>query len=445
MSAPDKHLLFHGGVHPEQQKEFSLHGGIKTAPLLDKYIVILHQNIGAPPRLIVKKGDIVKKGQMLAESGGFVSAPVHSPTSGTLSDLLEWPGPAGTPMPAVEITSDGNDEWGANLKPYPEWEEMRPEQLLNRIGEAGLVGMGGAAFPTFVKLSPPPAKRIDTIILNGSECEPYLTADHRLMLEYPESVIEGAMIFAKILGVKQIFIGIENNKPDAIAALKSAGADKYRIKIMGLRVRYPQGAEKQLIYALTGRKVPAGGLPMDVGCLVQNVGTAAATVAAVRKGEPLIERITTVTGKPVCNPGNWKFRIGTPISKALELAGGIKEETAKLLLGGPMMGLAQLSLDVPVMKSSSGILLLGREEITQFTSEPCIHCGRCVDACPMDMMPGTLSVMVENERYDLAEQANVTDCMECGSCAYVCPSRRPLIQHFKRAKAEITAKKERKK
>jgi electron transport complex protein RnfC len=439
-----KHIYFRGGVHPSDGKSLSCGEAIQEAPLLDKYTVILHQHIGAPPKLIVAKDDEVKKGQVLAEAGGFVSAPVHSPTSGTVSAITECPGPMGALMQAVEITSDGNDEWGSPLEPIADWKTAEAGDLKQRVSDAGIVGMGGAAFPTHVKLSPPPEKNIDTLILNGAECEPYLTADHRVMLEKSEAVLEGAAILAKILNVKNIYVGIEANKPDAIKALQEK-AGEFDVKVMGLRVRYPQGAEKQLIYAVTGRKVPAGGLPMDVACVVQNVGTAVAVAEAVKEGKPLIERVTTVTGKSVVKPSNWKFRLGTPIHKALELAGGVKYAPGKVILGGPMMGFAQKTLDVTIMKNASGILLLDKEEVTRFSSQACIRCGRCVDVCPMSLLAGTLSVMVESEAFDLAEQYHMMDCIECGSCAYVCPSNRPLVQHFRRGKAEINAKRRKKK
>ncbi len=435
--AHDNHIYFYGGVHPDDSKALSASEAIKDAPLLDKYTVIVGQNIGAPPKLLVKKGDTVKKGQKIAEPTGFVSVPLHSPTSGTVSALTEIVGVFGTMTSAVEITPDGKDEFCELQK--LDWETATPEQLLAKIADAGLVGMGGAAFPTAVKLSPPKTKKIDVLIINGAECEPYLTADYRLMLETPEPVLRGAAIFAKVLGVNRIMVGVEANKPDAVEKLRNAGADKFGIEIKSLRVRYPQGAEKQLIYALTGRKVPTGGLPMDVGCVVQNVGTCAAATDAVCEGKPLIERVTTVTGSKVVRPCNWRFRLGTPISKALELCGGCKDGVAKIVSGGPMMGLSQISLDTTIMKSSSGILVLGMDEVAQYANQPCIRCGKCVDTCPMELMPGPLSVYVENERFDLAEKEHVMDCMECGSCAFVCPSRRPLVQHFKRAKAEINA------
>ena len=434
----DNPRKFIGGVHPNDGKALSCEKPIRVAPLLEKYIVPIPQNIGKPPKVIVNKGDLVKKGQLIAEADGFVSVPLHAPTSGTIGETVLIPGAVGTMIPAIEIISDGQDEWGSALEPIPDWKNTDREILKKRISDAGIIGMGGAAFPSHVKLSPPPEKTIDTLILNGAECEPYLTADHRLMLEHPNCVLEGAAIAAKILKVSRVFVGIEENKQNAIDAMKEI-AGKYGIKIVPLRVRYPQGAEKQLIMAITGRHVVAGGLPMDVGCVVQNVGTCAAIRAVVVEGHPLIERMTTITGSPVKDPCTWQLRIGTPVAEALKLAGGVIAPAAKLILGGPMMGFAQATLDGAVAKNTSGILLLQAEETGQYTSNPCIRCGRCVDACPMRLLPGPISVLVESEKYDQAEQAFVMDCVECGACSYVCPANRPLIQHFRRAKAEINA------
>jgi len=435
----DEHKIFNGGVHPEGKKELSSSARITEAPILEKYTVIVHQNIGASPVLTVKKGDIVKKGQNIAHSGGFVSVPLHSPTSGVVDDLTECPGFSGVKMKAVEIKSDGKDEWVSEISPIPDWKNVDPKELRQRISEAGIVGMGGAAFPTHVKISPPEELEIDTLIINGAECEPYLTADHRLMLEKTAEVLEGASIIGRILGVKNIYAGIECNKSDAIDQMKKEAVN-FNVNVKSLRMRYPQGAEKQLIYALTGRKVPTGKLPMNVGCVVQNAATAFAVYKAIVLGRPLIERITTITGKSVVNPGNWKLRIGTPVKKAIELAGGVKYPPAKVILGGPMMGFAQKTLDVTIMKNTSGILLLDDDQISQFESFPCIRCGRCVDVCPMKLIPGTMSLFVENEKYDLAEKHYVMNCIECGSCAFVCPANRPLVQHFRRAKAEVNLK-----
>ena len=303
--------------------------------------------------------------------------------------------------------------------------------------------MGGAAFPTHVKLSPPPEKNIDTLIVNGAECEPFLTADHRLMLTRTEEALTGIAIAAKILKVSRIFVGVEDNKMDAIEKMAEAAA-KFKITVVPLHVKYPQGAEKQLIYALTGRQVLEGGLPMDVGCVVMNIGTAAAVHDAVVLGHPLIERVTTVTGTPVVDPANYLVRIGTPIRKLLELSGGVKENPAKVIMGGPMMGFAQSNIDVPVAKNSSGVLLMAPEEIEQFEGNPCIRCSRCVKACPMNLLVPTLSTMIEAGEFAMAEHNYVMDCVECGTCAYICPAKRPLVQHFRRAKAEILAKRRKK-
>lgn len=434
---------FKGGIHPLEGKELTAGKELRIAPLFDKYIVPVRQNIGAPPTLTVKKGDAVKKGQRIAEPGGFVSVPLHSPICGTVGDIVEITGVTGASEQAVEIIADGTDEWDTGLDPIPDWADTEKDVLKKRILDAGIVGMGGAAFPTHVKLSPPPEKNIDTLIVNGAECEPFLTADHRLMLTRTEEVLTGIAIAAKILKVSRIFVGVEDNKMDAIEKMAEAAA-KFKITVVPLHVKYPQGAEKQLIYALTGRQVLEGGLPMDVGCVVMNIGTAAAVHDAVVLGHPLIERVTTVTGTPVVDPANYLVRIGTPIRKLLELSGGVKENPAKVIMGGPMMGFAQSNIDVPVAKNSSGVLLMAPEEIEQFEGNPCIRCSRCVKACPMNLLVPTLSTMIEAGEFTMAEHNYVMDCVECGTCAYICPAKRPLVQHFRRAKAEILAKRRKK-
>ncbi|MFA4944490.1 MAG: electron transport complex subunit RsxC [Lentisphaeria bacterium] len=430
---------FPGGVHPLYDgKDLSAGEAVRCPPLLPAYIVPLQQHLGQPGEWVVKKGDTVKKGQLLAKATGLLCVPLHAPTSGEIAAITTCPGPAGTHVPAVELRGDGRDEAAATLEPIPAWESAAPETLRDRVRDAGIVGMGGASFPTHVKLSPPPNKRIDTIILNGVECEPFLTADDRLEIEATDAVLTGARIFQRILGAARVVVAIEHNKPDSIRAMRDRAA-AFGVEVATLPVRYPQGAEKQLIYAVAGRKVPAGALPMEVGCLVQNVGTAAATAAAVLQGQPLIDRVTTITGRPVANPGNWRLRIGTPLKDALAFAGGVTGEVAKILFGGPMMGMAQSSLDVPVLKNTSGILLLGPGEVSPYTSGPCIRCGACADACPMRLNPSDLGIYIENERFAEAEAASAMDCIECGACAFACPTRRPLVQHLRRAKAEIAA------
>ena len=432
-------IRFYGGIHPSEGK-VSNKEDIINAPLQELYTVPLQQHIGAPAKMVVQKGDHVLRGQLLGEPGGFVSAAVHSPTSGTVKDVTTCLGPAGATLPAVLIESDGEHKAAEPLPPFENWQDADPAALKARVGEAGIVGMGGATFPTFVKLSPPPNVKIDTIILDGVECEPCLTADHRLMLETPEKIVKGAQIIGRILGGKRIIIAIELNKPDAIETMTKA-AEGTGVEVAPLVVRYPQGAEKQLIYALTGRKVPSGGLPAAVGCVVSNVGTTAAIYEAVCLGKPLYERVTTVTGTPVVKPGNYRFRVGTLYRTALELCGGVSEDPAKIISGGPMMGMAVYSLDIPVMKGTSGILLLSRDELVQYSPSACLRCGRCNDVCPMSMMPGILSAQIEHQKFELAEKWHVMDCIECGSCAYICPAGRPLVQHMRRAKAVVNAKK----
>ena len=432
-------IRFYGGIHPSEGK-VSNKEDIINAPLQELYTVPLQQHIGAPAKMVVQKGDHVLRGQLLGEPGGFVSAAVHSPTSGTVKDVTTCLGPAGATLPAVVIESDGEDKAADPLPPFENWQDAEPAALKARVGEAGIVGMGGATCPTFVKLSPPPNVKIDTIILDGVECEPCLTADHRLMLETPEKIVKGAQIIGRILGVKRLIIAIELNKPDAIETMTKA-AEGTDVEVAPLVVRYPQGAEKQLIYALTGRKVPSGGLPAAVGCVVSNVGTTAAIYEAVCLGKPLYERVTTVTGTPVVKPGNYRFRVGTLYRTALELCGGVSEDPAKIISGGPMMGMAVYSLDIPVMKGTSGILLLSRDELVQYSPSACLRCGRCNDVCPMSMMPGILSAQIEHQKFELAEKWHVMDCIGCGSCAYICPAGRPLVQHMRRAKAVVNAKK----
>ncbi len=420
-------------IHPKTDgKNLSSGKQSVEVPVLEKYLVILHQNAGAPPDCAVNVGDEVKKYQILAEAHGAFSARLHSPTSGEITAKTNVTGAAGKNMEALEITSDGLDDG----TPMPElnWRETPVADLLRRIAEAGIVGMGGAAFPAAIKLAPPPDKPVDTLIINGAECEPFLTADHRLMLENPAAMIEGASISAKILGVGKTVIAVENNKPDAIAALQPL-ARAAGIAVINLKTAYPQGSEKQLIYGVTGRKVPAGGLPCDAGCVVENAGTVKAIYDAVVNGIPLIERIVTVSGDAVKNPGNFKMRIGTPVLKAIEQADGITAEPEKFIIGGPMMGFAQRDFSGSICKNTSGLLLFRRAEAP--VPCECLRCGKCVASCPMNLIPAFLASAVESERFDLARQNHAMDCLECGACAYSCPAHRPLVQHLRRAKSEI--------
>jgi electron transport complex protein RnfC len=431
---------FFGGIHPSYNKELARDQAIEVMPLPEKLVVHFSQNLGAPPEPVVEKGDEVKKGQLIAKATGFVSAPVHAPTSGTVKSIDVYPHPVGADMPAAVIIPDGRDEWAEGCDVERELKSLDADAIKNMIHDGGLVGMGGASFPTHVKLSPPKDKPIDLLVINGAECEPYLTADHRLMLEKPSEILEGAALFALILGVRRVVVAIEKNKPDAIEEMRRALAGREGFSVSALDVVYPQGAEKQLIFALSRRRVPAGGLPMDVGVLVQNVGTALASYEAVRYARPLIQRVVTVTGSGVGQPKNVLVRIGTSFEDLVRFCGGLEEKTGKVISGGPMMGVAQYSLEASVTKGTSGIVLLTRDEIPQFVSDACIRCGRCVQVCPMSMNPSALSIFVERMQFEEAEEYNAFDCIECGCCAYVCPSKRPLVQHFRRAKAEIRSK-----
>lgn len=428
-----------GCVHLRYHKEPTAALPIETLPLPKKLVVSMSQHLGAPAKPIVKKGDTVAKGQLVGEPSGFVSAAVHSPASGKVVAIGDKPTLSGQPAPALDIEPDGEDRWGPSLEPCPDWRTLDSKTLLNKIAGAGIVGMGGAGFPSHVKLSPPPEKPIDTLIINGAECEPYLTADHRLMAEYADRVWGGVEIIQQILGVHTVRVTIEDNKPDAVEAMARVMKDT-EAELIVLKTQYPQGAEKQLIYAILGREVPSGGLPMDVSALVHNAGTCAAIYEAVVEGHPLIERIVTVTGDSVKTPKNLRARVGTPFSDLVEFCGGLSGVTGKMICGGPMMGLAQHSLEAAVTKTTSGIVFMPLSQVQQFTSMPCISCGRCVQACPMSLMPCMLSELIEAEDYDDAEAENVLDCIECGSCAYECPAHRPLVQHMRQAKAEITAR-----
>lgn len=431
---------FFGGVHPSYNKELASNLAVEVMPLPEKLAVYFTQNLGAPPEPVVEKGSEVKKGQIIAKATGFVSAPVHAPTSGVVKSINLYPHPVGTDMPAALIIPDGKDEWLEGFDIERDTGGLEPEAIKKMIHEGGLVGMGGASFPTHVKLSPPEDKPIDLLVLNGAECEPYLTADHRLMLEHAEEILAGADLFARVLGVDKVIVAIEKNKPDAIEAMRGAVRERKGFSVEALDVVYPQGAEKQLIFALTRRRVPAGGLPMDVGVLVQNVGTAFAAYEAVRFARPLLQRVVTVTGNAIEQPKNVLARVGTTFEDIVRFCGGIKGDAGKVISGGPMMGVAQYSLDTSVTKGTSGIVLLTRNEIPQFVSDACIRCGRCVTVCPMRLNPSALSIFAERMKFDDAGEYSVNDCIECGCCAYVCPSKRPLVQHFRRAKAELRNK-----
>jgi len=432
---------FRGGIHPAYNKDATCGSEIRTLAVPSSLVISLAQHLGAPAVPIVKAGDTVAGGQRLADPAGLISAPVHAPTSGKVVRIEPAPTPLGRPAPAITFEPDGQDRWDSPLEPLPEWRAIEPRILAERVGAAGVVGMGGAGFPTQVKLSPPSDKPIDTLIINGAECEPYLTGDHRLMVERAADLWEGAAIIRHILGAGTVRVAIEDNKPDAIAALAAAipsGLENAGVCV--LKTSYPQGSEKQQIFSVTGRTVPAGGLPMDVGCVVENIGTTLAVRDAVVQGRPLVWRAITVSGDAVAAPANLLAPIGTPFAALVEACGGARGRVAKIVSGGPMMGFAQASLDVAMTKTSSGLLLLSAARVSVFTSQPCISCGRCLDACPMRLMPSELSQCIEADDIEAAERYNVLDCFECGSCAFVCPARRPLVQHMRRAKAILVAR-----
>jgi electron transport complex protein RnfC len=429
---------FRGGVHPHGSKEATESKPITEVPAPELVIIPLSQHTGAPAKPVVKPGDEVKIGTKIAEADGFISVPAHASVSGKVKAIDDYPHPLGRHMPAVAIENDGKDEW-LDLAGWRDLTDAAPDAVRAAVKEAGIVGLGGAAFPTHVKISPPKGKAIDTVILNGAECEPYLTADHRLMLEYPDEILAGFRVIMNVVGAERGIVGIESNKPDAIRLFTEKVLAQKGMEVATLKVKYPQGAEKQLIKAITGREVPSGGLPMDVGCLVQNVGTALAVLEALKFGRPLVSRVLTLSGSAVSNPGNFRVRIGTPFSHVISFAGGRADDCRKIVMGGPMMGIAQNTDEVPVVKGTSGILLLSEAEVIRAEPGPCLRCGRCVDHCPMRLVPNEIARLVEKGRLDLAEDYGIFDCMECGVCTFLCPSGIRHVHLMKQGKAEILA------
>ena len=427
-----------GGIHPKENK-FSAGKKIIEMTLPQQVVIPLAHYIGAPSEAIVKKGDLVKAGQLIGKANGFISANVHSSVSGKVNKIDVQLDASGYKRPSVFIDVEG-DEWMENIDRSSTIirECLLPkEEILKKIQDAGIVGLGGATFPAHVKLSPPPGKKADVLIINAVECEPYLTCDHQLMLEKGEEIIVGITIIMKVLDVKRAVIGIENNKPDAIAHLSKIASQYKGIEVVALKVQYPQGGEKQLIDAVIGRQVPSGALPIEVGAVVQNVGTTFAIYEAVQKNKPLIERVMTVTGKSAAQPSNYRVRIGTLLSEVVTLAGGVPEGTGKIIGGGPMMGRSLMNLNVPMAKGSAGILFMSNEESVRKPMKNCIRCTKCVSVCPMGLEPFLLMNQSERNMWPEMEKERVMDCIECGSCSYTCPSNRPLLDYIRYGKTTV--------
>lgn len=429
-----------GGIHPQENK-LSAGQPITQAPLPKKAVILLGQHIGAPAKPLVAKGDVVKVGTKIAEPMGFVSAAVHSSVSGKVSKIDTVVDATGYPKQAIFIDVEG-DEWEESIDRTTDLVsecELSPEEILRRITDCGIVGLGGACFPTQVKLAPPPSFKAECIIINAVECEPYLTSDHQLMLEHAEEIMVGIRILMKAVRVEKAYIGIEANKPDAISLMERLAASHAGIEVVALKVQYPQGGEKQLIDAVTKRQVASGALPISTGAVVQNVGTAFAVYEAVQKNKPLFERVITITGKALSRPSNLLARIGTPLSELIEACGGMPEDTGKIVGGGPMMGKALTSADVPMAKGSSGVLLMTREESKRGEEKPCIRCAKCVSVCPMGLEPYLLGVLGECGEFERMEKERIMDCIECGSCQYTCPANRPLLDYCRLGKAKVGA------
>ncbi len=438
-------LSFKGGTHPPGHKEISREQAIERAPVPPEIRLPLSMHAGAPATPVVAKKDEVSRGQLVAEPGGFVSAPIHSPVVGVIKDILPQPHQSGRMVPTIVIQTDVekteealSQETAPDERADIDISDQAPEKILGAVKDAGIVGLGGAAFPAFIKLTPNKQKPIDIVILNGTECEPYLTADHRLMVERPGIVIAGLRLAMRATGAQRGAIGIEDNKPDAIASIRRALRESQvaeRIDVCELKTKYPQGGERNLIPAITGRAVPVGGFPPDVGVAIFNVGTAAAMAEAVLHGKPLMERVLTLTGRGLRNPGNLLALIGTPLQFLIDQRGGLTEDASIAILGGPMMGPAAASLDLPVLKGMSGVTVLTREQTEPRREYPCIRCGRCVDTCPLGLMPALLARLSQRRRAEDALRCHLLACVECGTCSYTCPSNIPLVQYIRSGKA----------
>lgn len=427
-----------GGVHPPENK-FTADRPIEELPVKGLVSIPLSQHLGVPAVPVVAKGDRVLTGQLIAKGEAFISANIHSSVTGKVLKIDDMMDSSGYRKKSVVIQVE-EDEWaeGIDLDDTVLKEcNLDAAAIVRQVQDKGIVGLGGATFPSHVKLMVPKGKKVDYLIMNGVECEPYLTADHRLMLEHGEEILVGVDMLMKALGVSKAIIGIERNKPDAIQLMTRLAAAHAGISVVDLAVKYPQGAEKQLIKAAINREVPSGKLPIEVGCVVHNVGTAYAVYEAVQKNRPLIRRVVTVAGKSLAKPSNFLVRIGTPVSALIEAAGGLPEATGKVINGGPMMGKALNDLDVPVTKGTSGILVFGTEDSGRKPMVACVRCGRCMGVCPMGLEPYLLSVLAEKKRDEACEQERIMDCMECGSCLYICPSGRPLLDMIRVGKQRV--------
>lgn len=427
-----------GGVHPPENK-LSSKQAIEVLATPKTITIPISQHIGAPATIVVKKNEMVKVGQIVAKSSGFVSSNIHSSVSGKVSKIDSFMNSSGYKKQSIVIQVK-DDEWDESIDTTPDIKkeiDLSSEEIIKKVGEAGIVGLGGATFPSQVKLMVPKGMKAEVLILNGVECEPYLTADHRLMLEHGEEILIGVKILMKALQVNKAVIGIENNKKDAIEHLTKLSKNYEGVSVQPLKVMYPQGGEKQLIKAVINREVPSGGLPIAVGAVVHNVGTAFAVYQAVQKNKPLIERVVTVTGKSVSKPANYLVRIGTSVNSLIEASGGLPEDTGKVISGGPMMGRALNTTDVPVTKGTSGILILPEGESRRGKIRDCIRCAKCVSVCPMGLEPYLLMSVTQNTLYDRVEKERVMDCIECGSCSYTCPSFRPLLDYIRLGKSEV--------
>ena len=432
---------FRGGIHLVGHKEMTCGKSTITAPVPERVYIPLSQHIGAPCAPLVVVGDVVKKGQKIGEGKGFISSPIHASVSGKVVaiDLKEHPG--GSFVSCIVIENDGKEEWADSVKPAGDPAALNPDQIRNIILDAGIVGLGGATFPAHVKYSPVEGKKVEAVILNGVECEPYITADHRLMLERPDRIVAGLRYIMRSVGCDKGVIAIEDNKMDAVALMEKAAGAWSGISVVVLKEKYPQGSEKQLIYACTGRQVPAGGLPLAVGVIVNNVGTAAAIADAVEGGLPLVERYVTVSGSGIREPGNYLVRIGTLFAELINQSGGYTGEIEKIIAGGPMMGKTVFSDQLPVVKGSSGIVVLRKEEAPEAKEYACVRCAKCIDACPAFLEPTSLVKMAKRGAWEEAETCEVMSCIECGSCVYSCPAKIPLIQHIRKAKQAVLAAK----